>query len=243
MSDAKESVRGHCPACGPDRLADVKGKHVKRYDEDHSGVWGITTYRILSCRGCEAPYFQTNYMFSEDMDHRLDENGEWEPFIPETIEHWPPPSKRDYPSWRGTIDVFDTTLGNLFTDVYRCLNAELPITAAIATRTAFDRASELLGIDPAKTFDEKLDDLKNAGKISGDERDTLAILIDAGSAAAHRGWKPRSTELDTLISIIEAFFHRAFVLGEEAKALKARVPAKPKRVSTKKKAAAKYSAQ
>lgn len=104
------------------------------------------------------------------------------------------------------------------------MNADLPIPAAIATRTAFDRATELLQIDPAKAFDAKLNELICLGKISTDERDTLAVLIDAGSAAAHRGWKPKVTELDVLVSIIEAFLHRTFVLGEAAKSLKQNVP-------------------
>jgi hypothetical protein len=57
----------------------------------------------------------------------------------------------------------------------------------------------------------------------------LSILTDAGSAAAHRGWRPKPHELDTMILIVESFLHRTFVIGDAAKQLKASIPAKPKR--------------
>ena len=224
--DGKKLIRGHCPSCGPDRLAEIKGEARTSFDED--GIWGRTDYRILVCRGCETPYFQTAEVFSEDMDHYQNELGQWESYLPTKFDYWPAPLKRDAPSWRYEIDLKDQSLGELFSDIYRCLNANLPVPAAIATRTTFDRASELLGIGTSKTFAEKLKELQTSGKISSDEKETLAALIDAGSAAAHRGWKPKQVELELLVSIIEAFLHRTFVLGEAAKALKISVPARSK---------------
>lgn len=221
----REPVKGHCPSCGPDRMADVEGEHTTSFSDDESGVWGSTAYRILVCRGCHEVYFQTDNVFSEDQDYAW--NGK--PYIPHKIEHWPVPIKRAEPDWYYELGVFDRDLGNLFLDIYKCLNADLPIPAAIATRTVFDRATELLGIDAGRRFDEKLDDLFDLGKISKDERETLAVLIDAGSAAAHRGWRPELDELETLISIIEAFLHRTFVLGAAAKTLKDSVPSKQRR--------------
>ena len=66
-------------------------------------------------------------------------------------------------------------------------------------RTAFDRASELLGVNPAKTFAEKLTDLVSRGHIGSSEKDTLDTLTDAGSAAAHRdGSRSRKRSIITL---------------------------------------------
>ena len=93
----------------------------------------------------------------------------------------------------------------------------------------FDRASELLGVDPAKTFTEKLSELVQLGKVGEDERDTLNTLTDAASAAAHRGWKPKPQELDTMMSIIEAFLYRNFILPAEVKRLRQNVPTKQQR--------------
>jgi len=222
--------KGVCPECGPDRFADVVGEHAVASDDDESGVWGRTDYRILKCRGCEHVYFQTDSIFSEDIDHRRNpHSGEWEPYMPHKIAHYPSSSKRKLPEWAFGLDVADNDLGSLFGDIYGALNADLQVPAAIAARTTFDRASELLGVDPAITFDEKLEALISGGKISKDEQEALSVLTDAGSAAAHRGWRPKPRELETMIQIVENFLHRSFILGDAAKQLKATIPPKPKR--------------
>jgi hypothetical protein len=207
-------------------MADVEGEYTVSFNDNDAGVWGSTDYRILVCRGCNDVYFQTDNVFSENEDIYQNAFGQWERHLPHKIEYWPAPTKRAQPSWSVEIDVIDGDLGRLFDDIYKCLNADLPIPAAIATRTVFDRAAELLEIDPGKRFDQKLDELLDLGKISKDEREHLAALIDAGSAAAHRGWRPKPKELETLVSIIEAFLHRTFVLGVAAKTLKDAVPPK-----------------
>jgi len=103
------------------------------------------------------------------------------------------------------------------------------VLSAMGARTIFDRASELLRIDSALTFKEKLDQLQNKGHISASERAQLDILTHAGSAAAHRGWKPTADQLNTVMSIVETFVHRKFVLESEAKRLKAQIPRRKKR--------------
>ena len=102
----------------------------------------------------------------------------------------------------------------------------MEVLTAIGIRTVFDRASELLGVDPNKTFADKLFELVQCGKIGCDEKETLKILTDAGSAAAHRGWKPEPEQLDTMMNIIEAFIYRAFILHAAAKRLQDNVPGK-----------------
>jgi hypothetical protein len=79
------------------------------------------------------------------------------------------------------------------------------------------------------TFKEKLDLLQNKGHISLSERTNLDILTDAGGAAAHRGWKPSTEQLDTVMAIVETFIHRKFVLDAEAKRLKAQIPRRQRR--------------
>ena len=61
-----------------------------------------------------------------------------------------------------------------------CLNANLPIPAAIAIRTTFDKATEYMEIDPALNFGRKLKALFDLGKIGEDEQEALQVLVDAG---------------------------------------------------------------
>jgi hypothetical protein len=67
------------------------------------------------------------------------------------------------------------------------------------------------------------------GKIGEDERTHLNVLIDVGSAAAHRGWTPQPEDIDTIMDVVEEFLKRAFVLDASLKQMKARVLAKPPR--------------
>jgi hypothetical protein len=78
-------------------------------------------------------------------------------------------------------------------------------------------------------FKEKLDQLQNKGHISASERAQLDILTDAGGAAAHRGWEPTADQLNTIMSIVETFIHRKFILESEVKRLRAQIPRRKKR--------------
>lgn len=227
----EEKIRqGHCPECGPDRFSDIVAEHRDSFSDDRSGIWGHTDFRILRCRGCGKVYYQSAEIFSEYVDYEWDEETrEHVPYTPERVTHWPVPTKRAAPEWTGALQFTFDRLSDLLDDVYGCLNAGLPIPAAIAARTTFDAASELLDVDPAISFAEKLEALQAQGHIGGGERQALEVLTDAGGAAAHRGWKPKPAQLDTVVSILEAFLHRTFVLTAEAAALKADIPPKPSR--------------
>lgn len=230
MSEKKYET-GHCPECGSER-ADVVAEHKVRYNDHHNDIQGVTDYQVLECRGCGSHYFKSNSSNSEDyheyFDYDLDEPVREHI---ETVKYWPPAAKRRPPEWSSEIGFEDRVLGSLFNDVYTALSNNLGVLAAIGMRTVFDRASELLGIDPARTFQDKLGDLKDGDHITDKERVVLAALIDAGSAAAHRGWQPKPKQLDAMMTILEAFLHRAFLLEEIGAELGKGVPAKKAKVA------------
>ncbi|WP_084739492.1 DUF4145 domain-containing protein [Frigidibacter mobilis] len=103
------------------------------------------------------------------------------------------------------------------------------ILTAIGLRTALDRGTEVLGIDPAKAFSEKLAELQSAGWIGSTEHDILNVITDAGNAAAHRAWSPEKHEIAQLLYAMEVFIQRAFIVGKNALSVKQSIPSKPKR--------------
>lgn len=109
-------------------------------------------------------------------------------------------------------------------ELYSALDNSLMVLAGIGVRTSFDRVTELVGIDANLSFARKLEALLSNGRIGVTEKDILATLIDAGSAAAHRGWSPSSDDLHTMMDVLEQFVHRTFVLRDESENLKLRVP-------------------
>jgi Domain of unknown function (DUF4145) len=223
-------IKGHCPNCGSGRKAHVRCEHVISSPDEGDGTAATDTGMILECCGCERVYFRRDVWFSEwetlgshPVTGELSRDGGVE------TTYWPAPIRRPCPKWLDNIERADRDLGNLMREMYAALDDDLRVVSAIAVRTVFDRASELLGVDPAINFQEKLDSLGADGKISIDEAATLEVLVDAGSAAAHRGWRPKSEELNTMVDVVESFLHRSLILGDGIAKLKAAVPAKPKR--------------
>lgn len=225
----KANRLGHCPTCGPDRSADIGGEHHEHCEDCESDAWIDLDYRILRCRGCGSVYFQEAMISSEDpelvpvlIDGREDLT------LPERITHWPPPLIRAKPEWCTKPDFIlgNRILSRLLDDVYGTLNADLKVPAAVSARTAFDAAANQLGINPSSTFRAKLDGLTKQGRFGRDERNALDALVEAGSAAVHRGWEPTHEQLDTIVSILGDFLHRTFVLKQKAEGLRKEVPVK-----------------
>ncbi|WP_186123667.1 DUF4145 domain-containing protein [Burkholderia gladioli] len=229
MSTAEKITKGHCPECGPGKNADIVAAYKHKWEDDDHAIWGTISYHILKCRGCDSIYFQRAEVCSENVDYYYDAAGNVQADHPVDYSYWPSPLKRNRPSWLDELFAVDTDLHRILNEVYSALDVDLAVLSATGMRTAFDRATELLGVDPAKTFQQKLEDLFAAGKVGATEKETLAVLADAGGAAAHRGWKPQPKQLATMMDIVEAFCHRNFILDGEVGKLKPQIPPKPKR--------------
>ena len=158
-------IRGHCPNCGSDRKALVRCKHVVHSTDEDDGTLASDTGMILECCGCERVYFRRDRWFSEWEtigEHPITGEPRLEGGT-ETV-YWPPPVSRRRPNWLHRIQESERDLGKLLEELYAALDNDLRVLAAVAVRTVFDRASELLQVDPAIKFDEKLKNLQAAGK-------------------------------------------------------------------------------
>jgi hypothetical protein len=231
MSDSMpQIIKAHCPNCGPERNAYLRGKHVVHSSEINSPISSSDTGMILECCGCGKVFFRRDFWFSE-WEYVEDNPYTGQPEKQGGVEttYWPAAVERKTPEWIDKVAKADKTLRKLLIEMYAALNSNLPVLAAIGARTAFDRSSELLQIEATLPFGKKLDELVAIGKIGKDEREILEALVDAGSAAAHRGWAPKAKELRTMMAIVEAFIYRAFILDDRLQKLKAAVPPKPTR--------------
>jgi len=226
--------KGHCPTCDGERTCEIHGSIYKAWDwEDkqygHS-VNGGVDHSLLECQGCETVFYETSSWNSEDTDHYYDAAGQEQYEHPREIQTYPKPEAKTKPVWFDAMQKADPQLRNILSQMYVAHDNQAHILTAIGLRTALDRATEVIGIDPAKTFDEKLNELRNGGWIGQTERDILGVVTDAGNAAAHRGWEPDSQEVSELLSSLEVFLHRAFIVGQKALGIKKSIPAKPERL-------------
>jgi hypothetical protein len=227
-------IVAHCPQCNGDRATDIVAEYSETYNSETYD--SNTLYRVLKCKGCSHIQFQTASTNSEDFDYDYDEAGEPVSIYHETIKYFPPLDKRPRPDYTRTNKAYSATMERLLDEAYDALKYDLHVVAAIALRTVFDAATEVLGIDTALTFKQKLDKLLADGRIDTFQQGVLDALTDAGSAAAHRGWQPTEQELDTMFTIMEGFLYRVFVtsleqkeLAKRAAALKKRTPRRQKR--------------
>lgn len=236
MTKAPEATKkAHCPTCDGARTCQVHGMIYKAWDwvEPQYGhsVSGGADHFLLECRGCETVFYEKSSWNSEDFDHYYDAMGQEQYEQPREIQTHPKPDAKTKPVWFAAMQKVDAQLHNILSQMYVAHDNHAHILAAIGLRTALDRATEVLGIDPAKTFDEKLNELRDGGWIGQTERDILGVVTDAGNAAAHRGWEPDDGEIAQLLSSMEVFLHRAFIVGQKALSIKGSIPAKPKRLS------------
>lgn len=227
--------KAECSKCGGVRNCDVKGAHLVTYHDEHYSSW--THWRILQCRGCENTFVQVVDTNSEDFTHYREQDGSEGMEYDQTIRYWPALSRRSRPNWMSEYGIIGAegvdveTLDKVLIELYGALDNDLRMLAAIGVRTAYDTAAELLGVNPDFTFAEKMDELVREGKIGSLDRVRLETMVDAGSASAHRGWRPSPQELDAMMNLLEHFVEETFIvparkakLNAEAGKVKRSVP-------------------
>jgi hypothetical protein len=232
-----EFRKAECSQCGGIRNCHIRGEHGASYKDGQFS--GNTYWYILECRGCENVFVQTVSTNSEDYDNFYEEDGSTGTTYNETLRFWPALSKRRKPEWMSeygidaeNVDALDVVM----IELYGALDNDLRMLSAIGIRTAYDIASELLGIDGQMTFDKKLDALVRSGRIGMADKNRLEMVVDAGSASAHRGWRPTPNDLGIMMDVLEHFVHQSFVapaqsakLDAEAAKIKKTVPLRPPR--------------
>jgi hypothetical protein len=175
-------IKGLCPDCAGYKNAQMIYEHKElQLEEDDFGSPTITAgvYRILKCGGCSKIYFQMEsaaywgeHVYPESEEHpdsiakmkELIDQSDDDPALQMgfyEMSYWPTP-KRKRPDWS---KLSDSTLVNLLNSVYTALDHNLGDLAAMGMRAVFDRASQLIGIDPNLSFNKKLDQLVEAGMV------------------------------------------------------------------------------
>lgn len=234
-----QAKKVHCAQCHGIRNCEVRAVHRQDFNDGYADA--RTDWYILECRGCDNVFVQTISTNDDDCMEGVDEDGDLFSYYVESVKYWPSLAKRTRPAWlreTGLDGVTGDVARNLYivlTELYTALDGDLRMLAGIGIRTAFDVASEALHVEPHLSFGQKLQTLVERNFISLTERGRLDVLVDAGNAAAHRGWRPDQSEITTLMDILEHFIETLLVnpakrraLDQEAANLKARVPIKIK---------------
>jgi hypothetical protein len=76
------------------------------------------------------------------------------------------------------------------------------------------------------SFGKKLEALEKNGVIGSKNREVLEAALDAGSAAAHRGYQPTTDDMGAVMDIVENLLQAAYHLNSLAERLKKATPAR-----------------
>lgn len=139
----------------------------------------------------------------------------------------PPASERLAPSLPDWLTKLPDTAQVLMREVHVAMHEDLYALSAMGIRAVVDVISvNLLGVDTGP-FNAKLDGLAKAGHLSPSQHNALNAVVDAGNAAAHRGFVPTRDAALAMLDALEVLLKSAYVLPGAAQSLQAMTPKRP----------------
>jgi hypothetical protein len=152
----------------------------------------------------------------------LAENGET------AVTREPPRRWRRPPEWIEQLRDSASDVAALMDEVYLAANDSQPRLLSMGVRAVLDRMMIQI-VGDVGGFDQKLKRMRELGQLSDRHVDMLTTVIDAGSAAAHRGFNPPSELLQEMVTVIEVIIRDHFITGPMLDHLKRFVPPRPPR--------------
>jgi hypothetical protein len=189
-------------------LKDAHDTGSEPYDDGYHISWHII-HEMLECCGCKSVILRKTHHFSE-----------WD--YPD-VRFFPPPVSRRKPKWFYDIP---NELRSLLEEIYNSLNANTTALPLMGARAVLDKVI-VNKVGDVGTFAEKLKNLETHGFISQKNREVLDAALDAGSAAAHRGYAPKLADVQTVMDIVENLLQSLYVLDKAAADIKKSTPPRP----------------
>lgn len=109
-------------------------------------------------------------------------------------------------------------------EIYPALDHRLFRLAAVGVRTALDLLIvETIG--DVGSFKVKVKTLASKGMIDSSEKEMLLAVLDAGSASAHRSFRPSNEAMTHMMDILEGLLYKMMVAPNEKRKLSAKAKA------------------
>lgn len=211
--------RLHCNECRRKTwhklLKEAHDDGSEPYDGEYR-IWWHIVHQMFECCGCKAVVVRRSHEFSE-----------WD--YPD-VRFFPPRVSRHKPDWFYKVPA---SLQSLLTEVYQSLDADTRALPLMGARALLDMVI-VDKVGDVGTFSEKLKNLETQGFISQKNREILDAALEAGSAAAHRGYAPKMDDVHAVMDIVENLLQAIYVLDKVALEIK---KSTPPRSPAKKKAA------
>jgi hypothetical protein len=122
----------------------------------------------------------------------------------------PPRTWRRPPEWVDQLEAMDPGLTALLREVYQSANDRQPRLLSMGVRAVLDLVM-IQTIGDAGSFENKMSAMAKTGHLSGRQQDMLATVIDAGSAASHRGFQPPRDLLEQMLVVMASIVRDHFI--------------------------------
>jgi|GEM_PF-501126 len=223
------NIESFCRKCGGSRHHVVLHEKTITWVDDNNPVDGGDEWSTLQCAGCHTITFVHSHWFSEDYeigDHGLE--------LKVHRDLFPPAPPKPVPDWVPHLALClksdEFWVAWLLQDVYSAYGLGAYSLAAMGARAIVDHfVTSRAGSQG--NFMQKLKRLEGQALITTAQVQILDTAFDAGSAAAHRGYRPTLEDFNILLDITETLIHQICVnpaktanQAREAEKLKARTP-------------------
>ncbi len=199
----------HCNECRHQTkhqlLKEIANQGSEEWGDDYVYHW-TKGHQLFECCGCSAVVLRQTYSDSES-----DEQQVW---------YFPPRISRHKPNW---LDKIPGDAQRVMREVYRCLDADTRALPLMGLRTVLDMLI-VEQVEDIGNFAQKLEKLQETGVISERNRKVLEAALDAGHAAAHRGWAPKLSHVHSVVDIVENLLQSVYLLDDVAAEIKQSTP-------------------
>lgn len=202
----------HCNECHNSTSHTVLGSKLNEYRDEDGYLEDSRTWAMVECCGCGEIKLLVAHRDAFSMDA--------------SEKQHPPASRRRPPEWYDSIVLSDPKHAfvlNMLKEIYGAWDNGFVRLVAAGIRSLIEQVAIEQGGDGG-TFRANLLQLEEAGHLSRLGREKLAKVVDAGSAAIHRGYVPDFNDVSTMLDLVEHLIASVYVHGARVAALAARTP-------------------
>ncbi len=214
-------IKIYCNNCQHDTWHSILFYKKDTWADEHHPIDGGDDYKIAQCNGCKGVSYEERSWFSEDVntDGTLDI----------TVKRFPPKTLRKKPKWFSRLHVVHILSGSgfgmLFNETYIALQNNCRSLAVMGIRALLEQIMiEKCG--DQGSFTANINKFENDGYISKLQKNALLPVIEAGHAAVHRSYEPKSEEVISALDITENIIESIYVNESKGNKLNETVPKK-----------------
>lgn len=203
-----------CNECGRDTQHSVASEYKESGSQDCGGgnsVDWLVRHQLVQCLGCQFVSYRKVSSNSEDWDH--DEDGNV--FYGESVIYFPPREAEV-----SKLDRFDLPLGlqDIYEETIMAIQQSQAILAAIGIRAIVEATCVDLAV-PGRSLAEKIDALRDQGKVTPDGAKLLQAIRDVGNDAAHRVKRLSTQQLLLALRVVDHLLEGTYIIPPQMEKL------------------------